>query len=92
MPNDKTRYQLLLERLNSDPALKDRMLNATPEEFLTMCSEHGLKIEADKAKVLLDRLKDSFSDANGELSFEQLESVAGGVDCMWGDCGSLECC
>ena len=33
MSNEKTRYQLLLERLGNNPALKEQALSATPEQF-----------------------------------------------------------
>lgn len=92
MSNDRTKYQLLLERLSSDSTLKDQALNATPEEFLTLCRNNGLKIEADNAKTLQERIKETFSEGeSGELSIEQLEKIAGGVDCVWG-CGPLQCC
>ena len=91
MSNEKTRYQLLLERLSSDPELKERALNATPEEFLALCKEKGLKIEADKAGTLQKQLKAAFDSVSGELSSEQMETVAGGIDCSWG-CGKLQCC
>ena len=92
MPNEKTRYQLLVERLTSDPALKEQALKATPEQFLALCREKGLdKIEPDKAKALQERLKSTFDPISGELSAEQLESVAAGIDCAWG-CGPLQCC
>ena len=39
MSNNKTKYQLLLERLMGDPELKKKALEATPEQFLALCRE-----------------------------------------------------
>lgn len=88
MSHEKTRYQLLLERLSSDPELKEQALNATPEEFLALCKENGLKVEADSAEAMQKQLKAAFDSASGELSNEQLAAVAGGVDCCGWDCRS----
>ena len=43
MSNAKTYFQVLMERLASDPALKDKALSATPERFLALCQDNGLK-------------------------------------------------
>ena len=41
--NEKARYQLLAERLAGDPDLRERALSASPERFVALCEENGLK-------------------------------------------------
>lgn len=81
MSNAKTYFQVLMERLASDPALKDKALSATPEQFLAMCQENGLKeLTLDKAKTLQQKLKTAFA-SEGAISEDQLAEVAGGAYC-----------
>ena len=83
--NEKTRFQLLLERVASDPELKQQVLNATPEQFLALCKSKGLeRLDMDKAEELLKKVKAAFDSVSGELSPEQLTNAAGGVGvCIW---------
>ena len=89
MSNEKTRSLLMVERLASDPALKEQALSASPEEFLALCHENGLKIEADKAKTMQERLRRAFDTASGELAAAQMQGVVGGVDCEGWACSCL---
>lgn len=85
MHNEKTRFQLLLERVASDPELKEQVLNATPEQFLALCKSKGLeRMDMDKAEEVQKKVKAAFDSVSGELSPEQLTNVAGGVGvCVW---------
>ena len=85
MPNERTRYQLLLERLASDPDLKERALTAAPEQFLALCREKGLQgLDLEKAARLQEQVKRAFDPVSGKLSLEQMEGAAGGVGvCFW---------
>lgn len=91
MSNEKTRYQLLVERLGADPALKEKALEATPEQLIDLFREDDLKeMTLDKAQALQRRLKATFApaSASGELSDDMLEAVGGGLG---GPCGGQPC-
>lgn len=92
MSNEKTKYQLLLERLGNNPALKEQALSATPEQFAALCREHGLKeITLDRAETLQKRLKETFDATTGALSDDQLAAAAGGGFCECGSFGDVFC-
>ena len=92
MSNNKTKYQLLLERLIGDPELKKKALETTPEQFLALCREKGLeKLSLEEATQLQKTVKSVFNGASEPVSLQNLANVAGGIDCAWG-CGPLQCC
>ena len=49
----------------------------SPEEVLAIAKEYGKEITPEQAQALYDKLKAS---ANGELSDDALDAVAGGVE------------
>lgn len=82
MSNEKTLYQLLLERAATNPELREKALSITPEEFCSLLKENGLTdIDSERAALLQGRLKDTFEKTNENLSDEQLFNVSGGIMC-----------
>ncbi len=91
MTDKKTRYQILLEKVASDPALKSQVLNATAEQFLSLCKEKGLELDMERATELQKQIKAAFDPVSGQLTSEQLRNVAAGVGvCVW-NCYSTNC-
>ena len=69
------------EKLNAlleDEAFLNKMLNAeNPEQVSALFAENGITMSAKEVEILRSRLE----NADGaELSEDQLENVAGGVD------------
>lgn len=76
MSSEKNNYQQLLEQLAGDPALKEKLVGASAEEFMSMCRECGLgDISAEKAEKLHKQLKDAMGQG---LSDEEFSNIAGG--------------
>lgn len=92
MTNEKTRYQLLLERVAGDPVLKSQVLNATPEQFQALRKSKGLEVDMERATELQKQVKAAFDPVSGQLTSEQLDNVAAGVGvCIW-NCYTKNCC
>lgn len=89
MAKEKTRHQLLVERVASDPALRERAFGAGPEQFLALCRENGLEdMTLEKAEEVQKRLKLAFDLVSGRLCDEQLDGISGG---KLGPCASCFC-
>lgn len=72
MSSEKNNYQ----QLAGDPALKEKLVGASAEEFMSMCRECGLgDISAEKAEELHKQLKDAMGQG---LSDEEFSNIAGG--------------
>ena len=69
------------EKLNAlfeDEAFLNKMLNAeNPEQVSALFAENGITMSAKEVEILRSRLENA---DGGELSEDQLENVAGGVD------------
>ena len=69
------------EKLNAlleDEAFLNKMLNAeNPEQVSALFAENGITMSAKEVEILRSRLENTDND---ELSEDQLENVAGGVD------------
>lgn len=69
------------EKLNAlleDEAFLNKMLNAeNPEQVSALFAENGITMSAKEVEILRSRLENA---EGGELSEDQLENVAGGVD------------
>lgn len=61
-----------------DEAFLNKMLNAeNPEQVSALFAENGITMSAKEVEILRSRLENA---DGGELSEDQLENVAGGVD------------
>lgn len=69
------------EKLNAlleNEAFLNKMLNAeNPEQVSALFAENGITMSAKEVEILRSRLENA---DGGELSEDQLENVAGGVD------------
>lgn len=80
MSNSQTPYQLLLNRIAENPALKEKILSMSPEELLRLLQEGGIgDATPEKSEQLLAQLKAAAKGNVAELSDESLADVAGGV-------------
>ncbi len=68
----------------------------TPKELLTLAKENGIELTEESAKAYFDL----FNPKSGEMSDEELESVAGGgchakdgrlIVSAWNDCDEWRC-
>lgn len=67
-----------LNALLEDEAFINKILNAEdPEQVSALFSENGVTLSVKEVEILRSRLENTDSD---ELSEDQLENVAGGVD------------
>ena len=63
-------FKKLLELASNDEALKTKINNASKDELIALAKENGIALtDAD------------FEAGNGEVSDDELDSVAGGKDC-----------
>ena len=79
MKRREARFKYILRRRHT---MNEKMLKEllggvkTPEEVVAIAKEHGKELTLEQAQALLDRVKNSVT---GELSEDDLEAVAGGV-------------
>lgn len=67
-----------LNTLLEDNAFIDKILNAeNPEQVSALFAENGVTLSVKEVEILRSRLENTDND---ELSEDQLENVAGGVD------------
>lgn len=67
-----------LNALLEDNAFIDKILNAeNPEQVSALFAENGVTLSVKEVEILRSRLENTDND---ELSEDQLENVAGGVD------------
>ena len=74
----ESHMQEKLNALLEDEAFLNKMLNAeNPEQVSALFAENGITMSAKEVEILRSRLENA---DGGELSEDQLENVAGGVD------------
>ena len=92
MANEKTLFQLLVERVATDPALKEKVRTADVDAFVALLAENGVQnITTEQAEEVLGRLKAVFSQETGELSEDALDQVAGGAPDYGTSCFRATC-
>ena len=72
----------LYTKLEADKSLGEKLFSLeTPEEVQSLLKEQGIEFNLDEINMIKEALAKSIAKAgSGELSDEDLENVAGGVD------------